>query len=426
MKILVVGGGGREHTLAWKLSLDCCRPTLFCAPGNAGTAALGTNVPIAAEDVDGLASWAKRERPDLTVVGPEVPLCAGIVDRFQDAGLRIFGPTAAAARLEGSKAFAKEVMEHAGVPTARAARFTERERACEYVRREGAPIVVKADGLAAGKGVTVCDTVEQAEAAIRAALSEGVFGDAGSAVLVEECLAGEEASILALVDGTEFLLLDSSQDHKRAYDGDRGPNTGGMGAYSPAPAVTDLMWPVIRKQIIEPTVEEMKRRGTPFRGVLYVGLMLTAGGPKVIEFNVRFGDPEAQCVLPRMKGDLIPLLEACIDGTLTGYRADWTPDPCVCIVLAAGGYPGRYRKGDVITGLTDVDDMEDVVLFHAGTALQDGNVVTRGGRVLGVSARGHDLPHAVARAYEAARLISWNDVQYRTDIAASAMASPAG
>ena len=426
MKILVIGGGGREHALAWKLAGDSRRPRLFCAPGNAGTAALGVNLDIGAEEIERLAEWADAERPDLTVVGPEAPLCDGIVDRFHAAGLRVFGPRAAAARLEGSKAFAKEVMESAGVPTARAQRFEDLEPAIACVREQGAPIVIKADGLAAGKGVMVCASVEQAERALQEILEENRFGDAGASVLVEECLVGEEASILALVDGRDVLLLASSQDHKRALDGDHGPNTGGMGAYSPAPVVTDAMWPTIREQVVLPTVREMERRGAPFRGVLYAGLMMTARGLKVLEFNVRFGDPEAQCILPRLKGDLVPVLEACLDGTLGGMRLEWTADACVCVVMASGGYPGAYGRGNVISGLADADALDGVTVFHAGTARSGDRVVTAGGRVLGVTALGCGLPQAVARAYEAAERISWKDVQYRSDIAARAITRPAG
>ena len=351
MKILVIGGGGREHALAWKLARDSRRPELYCAPGNAGTAALGTNLPIKAEDLDGLLQWAKTHRPELTVVGPEAPLCAGLADLFRAEGLRVFGPSRAAAQLEGSKQFAKDVMAAAGVPTARAAVFTEAGAAKEYVRQQGAPIVVKADGLAAGKGVTVAATVAEAEAAIDEALVRRAFGDAGRRVLIEECLVGEEASILALLDGQRVVLLASAQDHKRLGDGDTGPNTGGMGAYSPAPAVTADLLPFIRTRVFEPMLRELRRRGITYQGLLYAGLMLTADGPKVLEFNCRFGDPETQAILPRWEGDLLPALEACIDGTLDERLVRWRPEPCVCVVIAAGGYPGPYPQGDAISGL---------------------------------------------------------------------------
>jgi phosphoribosylamine--glycine ligase len=417
MKILVIGSGGREHALAWKLAHDSCRPEIFCAPGNAGTTALGTNVPIRADDLEGLLAWAKQHRPELTVVGPEAPLCAGITDRFQAAGLRVFGPGQAGAQLEGSKQFSKEVMEAAGVPTARAATFTEAAAAKAYVRQHGAPIVVKADGLAAGKGVTVAMTLAEAEAAIDEALVQKAFGAAGQLVLIEEFLDGEEASILALLDGEHVVLLASAQDHKRIGDGDTGPNTGGMGAYSPAPVVTADLLPFIREEVFGRMLRELRRRGITYKGLLYAGLMLTKAGPKVLEFNCRFGDPETQAILPRWEGDMIPALEACIDGTLTEALVRWKPQPCVCIVLAAGGYPGNYRKGDAITGLDAANALPDATVFHAGTAEQGGAVVTAGGRVLGVTALGADLGAAVRRAYEATGKIHFAHMQFRKDIA---------
>lgn len=422
MNILVIGGGGREHALAWILSRDRRRPRLFCAPGNAGTAAIGVNLPIGAEDLDGLERWAAEHRPDLTVVGPEAPLCAGLVDRLEAAGLRVFGPNRAAARLEGSKTFAKDVMRSAGVPTAWAQSFTDFDAARACVRERGAPIVIKADGLAAGKGVSVCATVAEAESALHDILVGRVFGDSGVPVVVEECLTGEEASILGLVDGERVVLLASAQDHKRALDGDRGPNTGGMGAYSPAPVVTEALCPRIREEVFGRTLRELRNRGIRFKGVLYAGLMIGKDGvPRVLEFNVRFGDPETQCVLPRFTGDIIGVFEACIDGTLSDEMVQWTDDPCVCVVMAAGGYPGRYGKGDAIAGLDVVGGMEGVTVFHAGTALSGEQVVTAGGRVLGVTATGRDLPMAIARAYEGAAKISWADCRYRTDIGARAL-----
>lgn len=419
MKVLIIGGGGREHALAWALSRDSRAPTLYCAPGNAGTASLGTNLAIAAEDIDGLVAWAVGERPDLTVVGPEAPLCAGVVDRLEAEGLRVFGPGAEAARLEGSKGFAKEIMEAAGVPTGWAEVFTDFDAAVAFVREKGAPIVVKADGLAAGKGVTVCETVAEAEAALAAALQTRTFGDAGASVLVEECLVGEEASILGLVDGRDVLLLASSQDHKRALEDDRGPNTGGMGAYSPTPLVTDDLWPVIRETVFERTVDELRRRGITFRGVLYAGIMVTNDGPKVLEFNVRFGDPECQCILARMRGDIIPLLEATIDGTLGGREVAYD-GASVCVVMAAAGYPGSYEKGRAIRGLAEADAMPGVSVFHAGTTLADGKAVTSGGRVLGVTSVGRDLDEAIDLAYTAVDAITWDGVHVRRDIAAKA------
>lgn len=416
----MVGSGGREHALAWKLAHDSSRPEIFCAPGNAGTALVGTNVNIAATDIAGLLAWAKEHQPALTVVGPEAPLCEGLADSFAAAGFKVFGPCRAAAQLEGSKAFAKDVMQAAGVPTAAFARFEDAAAAKAYLRRNGAPIVVKADGLAAGKGVTVAATVEQAEAAVDEALVQKAFGDAGRSVVIEECLVGEEASILALVDGERIVMLASSQDHKRVFDRDEGPNTGGMGAYSPAPVVTDDLWPVIREQVFGRTLAELKRRGITFRGVLYAGLMMTAAGPKVLEFNCRFGDPETQAILPRWDGDLLPALEACAEGRLEERLVRWKREACVCVVMAAGGYPGSYAKGDAISGLDVAAKLKDVVVFHAGTKLDGGRAVTAGGRVLGVTALGADLRSAVRRAYEACGVIRFDRAHFRKDIAARA------
>ncbi len=421
MKILVIGGGGREHALVWKLARDTPGAHLYCLPGNAGTAAIGVNVPISAEDVGGLLAWAARERPDLTVVGPEAPLCAGLADRFRAAGLTVFGPSAAAARIEGSKRFAKEVMHAAGVPTAAAEVFTDSGAARVFIRKKGAPLVVKADGLAAGKGVTVCDTIEEAEHAVAEALDRRAFGDAGCEVLIEECLVGEEASVLALVDGERAFPLASAQDHKRAFDGDRGPNTGGMGAYSPAPVVRDELWPAIRSRILDPTLAELRRRGIEYRGILYAGLMITADGPKVLEFNCRFGDPETQAILPRWDGDLGVALLACARGRLDPAAVRWRPEACVSVVLAAGGYPGSYRKGDPIEGLEEASQMPGVTVFHAGTAIRDGRVVTAGGRVLNVTALGADIREARDRAYAAVERIRFAGAHFRRDIAARAL-----
>ena len=421
MKILVIGGGGREHALAWKLAGDSSRPHVFCAPGNAGTAEVSVNVPVGAENVDELLGWAEANRPDLTVVGPEAPLCAGLVDRFSAAGFRVFGPSRSAAQLEGSKVFAKEIMDGAGVPTAEARSFTVQSQAVAYLESRGAPVVVKADGLAAGKGVAVCRTVEEARSAIEAAMVNKAFGEAGARVVIEECLTGEEASILALIDGEHILMLASSQDHKRIFDGDEGPNTGGMGAYSPAPVVTDDLWPFIRERIFVPTLNELKARGIVYKGVLYAGLMLTEQGPKVLEYNCRFGDPETQAILPRIDGDLVPAIEACIDGTLTDDSVRWRQEACVCVVMASGGYPGSYEKGKAVGGLAPAGSMDGVVVFHAGTSLDGDTVVTSGGRVLGVTALGDGIPEAVDRAYEAVSRIRFEGAQFRTDIAARAL-----
>jgi phosphoribosylamine--glycine ligase len=421
MKVLVVGSGGREHALAWKISRDSSKPEVYCAPGNAGTAECAQNVAIGAEDLDGIVEWARQNSPDLVVVGPEVPLCEGLTDRLNAEGLRVFGPCREAANMEGSKVFANDVMDSAGVPHASYATFEDADAAKAYVREQGAPIVVKAEGLAAGKGVTVCSTVEQAEEAIEQALVDKVFGDAGGRLLVEECLVGEEASILALVDGEHVVMLAASQDHKRAYDNDEGPNTGGMGAYSPAPIVTEDMWPVIREQVFERTLAELRRRGIIFKGVLYAGLMITADGIKVLEFNVRFGDPETQVVLSRIAGDILPAFEACVDGCLSEDLISWRDESCVTVVLASGGYPGSYEKGKVISGLEKANGRDGVTVFHAGTKLEDGKVVTSGGRVLAVTALGASLQDAVDAAYEAVGDISFDGMEFRTDIAAKAL-----
>ncbi len=418
MTILVIGNGGREHTLCWKLKNDSRAPDLFCAPGNAGTAQLGTNLDLGVTDIEGITAWAKANQPDLTVIGPEAPLCAGLADALEAEGFRVFGPSKAAAELEGSKEFAKEIMKAANVPTSGYAVFTEAEPACAYVREHGAPIVIKADGLAAGKGVTVAETIEQAEDAINDALG-GAFGDAGSRVVIEDFLVGEEASILALIDGEHIVMLASSQDHKRAYEGDTGPNTGGMGAYSPAPIVTDAVLKKVRTEVYDRTLAELKKRGITYKGVLYAGLMIDNGQPSVVEFNCRFGDPETQAVLARWDGDILPALEACVDGTLSEDLISWKADPSVCIVMSAGGYPGDYAKGEAISGLDDAN--EGATVFHAGTALDGDKVVTAGGRVLGVTALGTDLQTAVDNAYAAVEKISWKDSFYRKDIAHRAL-----
>jgi phosphoribosylamine--glycine ligase len=421
MKILIVGEGGREHALAWKLTHDSRKPELFCASGNAGCAELATILDISSSDIDGLLSWAKEARPDLTVVGPEVPLCAGIVDVFEKEGLRVFGPSKAASQLEGSKLFAKEVMQAAGVPAADSRSFSDYQEALEYLESVEFPVVVKADGLAAGKGVTICETLSQAKTAVHEAMVDKTFGDAGTQVLIEDCLVGEEASILAMIDGKNVVMLASSQDHKRVFNNDEGPNTGGMGAYSPAPVVTDELWPVIREQVFERMLTELNKRGITYKGILYAGVMVTEAGPKVLEFNCRFGDPETQAILPRIEGDLIPALEACIDGTLTDDLLKWRSDSCVCVVMASGGYPGSYEKGMTINGISEAQDLDGVVIFHAGTKLDGETVVTSGGRVLGVTAMGETLQGNVKQAYLAILKIKFDQAQYRTDIAAKAL-----
>jgi len=420
MKVLVIGGGGREHALAWKLANDSSKPEVFCAPGNAGTLDVAKNLDISSDDIKGLLEWAVKNRPDLTVVGPEAPLCAGIADMFQKKGLRVFGPSADGAKLEGSKAFTKDVLSAGNVPCARSETFSDMSKALEYLRSQPVPIVVKADGLAAGKGVYVCATMKEAENAVLEIMEKKIFGSSGESVLIEECLQGEEASMLALVDGEKFVMLASSQDHKRVFNNDEGPNTGGMGAYSPAPVMTDEMLAVARDKVFGRTIAELKRRNIAYKGVLYAGLMITNDGPKVLEFNCRFGDPETQAVLPRMKTDLLPALNACVDGNLSEDMVAWHPGSCVCVVMASGGYPGSYEKGKIIEGLGEAGKRDGITLFHAGTKLKDGDIVTSGGRVLGVTAVKPDLQTAVKHVYRAIAEIKFDQAQYRTDIAARA------
>jgi len=418
MKILVIGQGGREHALAWKLAQSPQVTEVFCAPGNAGTAREARNVDIAATDVDRLVKFASAERIDLTVVGPEASLVAGVVDAFEKAGLRIFGPSRKAAALEGSKVFAKELMRLANVPTAEYSVFQSAEEACAHLEeRSERPVVVKADGLAAGKGVAVCRSKDEAVAAIRQMMVERAFGDAGRKIVIEECLVGQEASILAIVDGTTIIPLEPAQDHKAAYDDDQGPNTGGMGAYSPTPLITAELMDEIIANILVPTVHTMKREGRTFRGVLYAGLMITNQGPKVLEFNVRFGDPEAQPVLMRLKSDLAALLAAAADGKLKQLPSlEWDSRPAVCVVMASEGYPGSYAKGKPIRGIDEADRIPDVKVFHAGTAQHGDQVVTDGGRVLGVTALGENISAAKLRAYQAVKCIRWDGAWCRKDI----------
>jgi phosphoribosylamine--glycine ligase len=422
MKILVIGGGGREHALVWKLKQSPRVTQLFCAPGNAGIAADAECVAIGVNEIDKLAAFAKDKQIELTVVGPEAPLCAGVVDLFQRHGLKIFGPQQRAARLEGSKVFCKEILLKSRVPTGHAEIFDHADQARAYLKKVGAPIVVKADGLAAGKGVIVAPTVAQAERAVAEIMEQKVFGAAGDRVVIEECLVGEEASVMALVDGKHFAVLAPSQDHKRIGDNDTGPNTGGMGAYSPTPAVPAGMQDVL-DNIFRRTIDGLAREGIEFRGVLYAGLMLTQQGPKVLEFNARFGDPETQAVLPRMDFDLAEALERTADGELAGFEMNWKRDAAVCVVLASGGYPGAYAKGKPIAGLKAAAALDNVAVFHAGTARDAaGQIVTDGGRVLGVTALGADIAGAVKQAYRAVEQISFAGAQYRRDIAARALA----
>ena len=418
MKILVVGQGGREHVLAWKLAQSPTVTEVLCAPGNAGTAVDARNVDVSADDIERLIKLAQAEEVALTVVGPEAPLVAGIVDAFEAAGLKIFGPTKAAAELEGSKIFAKRIMKQANVPTADFAEFESAEEAIAFIDdRSEQALVVKADGLAAGKGVSVCATKDEARKAVHLMMEDNVFGDAGRRIVIEEFLEGEEASILALVDGNTIVTLAASQDHKPALDDDQGPNTGGMGAYCPAPIVDDDTMDEIIEKILIPMVHTMKRNDRPFRGVLYAGLMMTAQGPRVLEFNVRFGDPEAQPVLMRLKTDLAVLLLAATEGRLHDVpQLEWDLRPAVCVVMASEGYPGSYEKGHTIRGLEDAGQLEDVKVFHAGTANLGEEVVTAGGRVLGVTALGANISDAKLRAYQAVKKIRWNGAWCRKDI----------
>jgi len=416
VKVLVVGSGGREHALVWKLAQSPHVTRLFCAPGNAGSQRQAENVLIAAEDIAGLQRFALEQRIDLTVVGPELPLALGITDTFAACHLPIFGPTQAAAQLETSKAFAKRFMWEEGIPTAEAAIFDDVTAAQDYIRWHPGPLVVKADGLAAGKGVTVCQTRHEALQAVQQAMQQKIFGDAGRCVVLEELLDGEEASFQVLVDGATVLPLAVAQDHKRVYDGDCGPNTGGMGAYSPAPVITAALHQRVMSEIIEPTVGGMAARGMPYRGVLYVGLMIVAGRPHVIEFNARFGDPETQPLLVRLHNDLLPLLDGAARGHLGGLQADYRADASVCVVMAAEGYPGPYAKGAPLVGVEEVERLENTWVFHAGTDIQAGRLVTSGGRVLGVTTRAASLASAVTRAYQAVEHIQWPGVHYRRDI----------
>ena len=418
MKILVVGSGGREHVLVWKLSQSPLVAKIYCAPGNAGTAQDAENLNIPADDVMRLAKFAKENGIDLTVVGPEAPLVAGIVDEFRRQKLNVFGPTASAARLEGSKVFTKKLLRRANIPTANFAVFSRMPEAMQYLEdSEEQPLVVKADGLAAGKGVFVCANRAEARAAVKSVLQDRTFGEAGSQVVIEECLVGHEASILALVDGDTIVPLDVAQDHKRAYDHDLGPNTGGMGAYCPAPLVTPTIMDDIIRRILIPTIHTMKVEGCPFSGVLYAGIMLTANGPKVLEYNVRFGDPEAQPVLMRLRSELAHVLLLAATGRLTELESlDWDPRPAVCVVMASEGYPGEYAKGRAITGIQDADALPDTKVFHAGTAIKHEQVVNTGGRVLGITALGDTIAEAKQNAYAAVNKIQWQGGWCRSDI----------
>lgn len=421
MQVLVIGGGGREHALAWKASQSASVEKVYCVPGNPGIAEIAECVKLDITDNEVLVRFAKEHNIDLTIVGPEVPLANGIVDAFRRQGLAIFGPTQAAAQIEGSKSFAKDLMKKYHIPTAKFEVFTEAEAAKAYIVEQGAPIVIKADGLAAGKGVVVAMTLDEALEAVDMMMCDNAFGSAGAQVVIEEFLSGEEASVLTFCDGTTIVPMISSQDHKRAYDNDEGPNTGGMGTYAPAPVVTADILARVQKEILEPTVAAMKAEGMPYTGCLYAGLMITENGPKVIEFNARFGDPETQVVLPLLNSDMVEIMLACVNGTLDKLDIKWKNEAAVCVVMAAGGYPQNYHKGDVISGL-DTAAEQGAIVFHAGTAQDGDNIVTNGGRVLGVTALGNDIRQAVDHAYQAVKSIRFDNVHYRNDIAYRAIA----
>jgi phosphoribosylamine--glycine ligase len=423
MNILVIGSGGREHALCWKIAESALVEQLWCAPGNAGIAQDAKIAPIDITDHAAVIAFCRDQPIDLVVVGPEAPMAAGMVDDLEAAGVKAFGASRAAARLEGSKGFTKDLCRAEGIPTAAYERFTNATAAKDYVRAQGAPIVVKADGLAAGKGVVVAETVAEAEAAIDSMFA-GALGAAGAEIVVEECLFGEEASFFALCDGTHAIALASAQDHKRAFDGDRGPNTGGMGAYSPTAALPAALEPEMLERFVAPTLRAMAAAGTPFKGVLYVGLMMTSDGPKLIEYNVRFGDPECQVLMLRLQSDLVPALLAARDGQLRNFDLRWSPEAAIAVVMAAQGYPDAYRKGSRIEGLADAAAVEGVQVFHAGTAPQDGGIVASGGRVLNVCATAKTIGEARERAYAAVDRIRWPEGFCRRDIAWRALAGP--
>ena len=435
MKVLIVGSGAREHVLAWKLKKSPLVKEIYCAPGNGGIAGIARCVDIEATDVEGLAAFTKEKKIDLTVVGPEAPLVAGIVDLFEQKNLKIFGPSQKAARLEGSKVFAKEFMRKFNIPTAPFKVFDNKDEAMEFLAVSPLPLVVKADGLASGKGVIVCTKIQEARDAVEQIMGKKIFKEAGSRIIIEECLIGEEASILAISDGRNYVILDSSQDHKRIFDDDLGPNTGGMGAYSPAPVITEDLLRKIGMQIVDPVIRGMHKQGTPFKGVLYAGLMMTDEGPMVLEFNVRFGDPEAQAILPRMKNDLAEILQFSCEGHLEKVKMDWDKRSCVCVVMTSGGYPGGYETGKEIKGLDTIKDNHTIV-FHAGTKKKDGlpvprsgtysagrqdKIVTAGGRVLGVTSLGETIEQAIERAYNAVEKIKFDRCFFRRDIGAKAI-----
>ena len=421
MKVLVIGGGGREHAIVWKLAQCKSVDKIYCCPGNAGIAEIAQCIDVSQDDFQALLDFVKYEWIDLTIVGPEAPLSKGIVDLFENEGRRILGPTKAAARLESSKVFSKDLMRSHGIPTADYKVFTSYLHAEEYVRFKRMPIVIKADGLAAGKGVFIASTIEEAMDALKQIMKDRVFGEAGDRVLIEDCLKGEEASFMAFTDGTTIVPMVSSQDHKRIFDNDQGPNTGGMGAYSPAPVITDELQGIVMEKVMRPTIRALKSEGITYKGILYAGLMIDQGKPYVLEFNCRLGDPETQPVLSRLESDLMEVAMAVTDEKLSEIKVEWKKDPAVCVVISSEGYPGKYRKGDVITGIDEANKLEGVHVFHAGTAFNDRDIVTAGGRVLGVTATGSNVAEAKKRAYEAAEKIHFRGMHFRKDIADRAL-----
>jgi phosphoribosylamine---glycine ligase len=425
MKILLVGSGGREHALAWKISRSPLLTKLYAAPGNAGIAEYAECVDINADNVEGLLDFARKNAIDLTVVGPEQPLCKGIVNLFQDNGLKIFGPTREAAELEGSKVFCKNLLRRYGIPTANYRVFTQSKAALQFIKSSQFPVVIKADGLAGGKGAVICHTESEAVVAIEGMMEKKVFGKAGDQVVVEEYINGVEASVIAFTDGQSIATLDSAQDHKRVYDGDRGPNTGGMGAYCPAPVASERDYSRVIREVLVPIVHAMNKEKRRFRGILYAGIMFTKSGPKVLEFNVRLGDPECQPLMMTLKSDIVPIMLATIDEKLADVQIDSDPRPAVCVVMASGGYPGAYETGYEITGIADAESTGAKV-FHAGTVRKDGKLLTAGGRVLGVTAQGKDLREAQANAYVAVRKIAFKAAHFRTDIGSKALSASPG
>lgn len=422
MRVLVIGSGGREHALVWKIAQSRLADKIFCAPGNGGISRQAECIDIKAEDIQGLLDFARREKIDLTVVGPEVPLALGIVDEFSKYKLRIFGPNKKAAQLEASKVFAKQLMTKYNVPTADFKIFDEPDEAKRYIEKIGSPCVVKADGLAAGKGVVVAKSVDEARAAVSSIMEEKIFGNSGDRIIIEDCLEGEEASIIVITDSKDILALASSQDHKRIFDGDKGPNTGGMGAYSPAPIVDKDLLDEILHKIIYRTIEGLVKEGIEYKGALYAGIMLTKEGPKVLEFNVRFGDPETQAIFPRLKSDLVEVMLATTEGKLSRYKNfNWDRRACVCVVIASGGYPGNYEKGKLVSGLEEAEKPEDAVVFHAGTKKQNGKIITNGGRVFGVTALGNDIKDAIDNVYASCSKIKFEGIYYRKDIGHKAL-----